>query len=436
MNFISNTPKDQKYLFETIGINNIAELFRDIPQNLILKNKLNLSESLSELELKEELTEIANKNKKTASFLGGGSYNHYIPAVVNAITSRSEFYTAYTPYQAEISQGTLHAIFEYQSMICDITGMDVTNASMYDGATALAEAMLLAVKVKRKNHVIVSKTVNPNYREVLKTYANANSIEIIEIGYEKGVTDLEQLALELSDSVAAVIIQMPNFFGCIEDLSKVKELIPDSLLISATTEALSWAVLKPFAEFGVDIVTAEAQSFGNPMSFGGPGLGVIAVTNKHMRQIPGRLVGQTVDTAGKRGFVLTLSAREQHIRRDKATSNICSNQALCALAATVYLATLGKNLGKLAELNNKLAVHLKNQLLTIPGIELVFNQPFFNEFVVKIEPKLINKIKNIDFGIALEKYYPELKYCYLVTCTEMNSIKEIEKLILTLTISS
>ncbi len=309
-------------------------------------------------------------------------------------------------------------------MICDLTGMDVSNASMYDGATSLAESMMIATRIKKNKQVLVSKTINPLYREVLKTYARVNEIKIVEIDYENGVT----ADFNTSDS-AAILIQSPNFFGLIEDIKEIRKKATNALLITSTTEALSWAMLKPFAEYGVDIVTAEGQSFGNPMNFGGPGLGIIAGKQSYVRHLPGRLVGETVDIHGKRGFALTLCAREQHIRREKATSNICTNSGLCAFAAAVYLATYGKNLKKLARLNNQLAVYFVDKLNQIEGIELVFNRPFFNEFVVKINKNILDKIPDVEIGICLDKYYPELKDCYLVCCTEMTPVDVIDRVI-------
>ncbi|MBC8550987.1 MAG: aminomethyl-transferring glycine dehydrogenase subunit GcvPA [Candidatus Brocadiales bacterium] len=424
MDYTPNTDKDRESMLREIGVQDIMDLFKDIPKDLILKSPLQIPDQLSEFELLRELGKIAKKNKKPLSFQGGGNYNHHIPSTVDAITSRGEFSTAYTPYQPEISQGTLQAIFEYQSMICDLTGMDVSNASMYDGATSLAEAMILASRIKGKKQVLVSQALNPFYREVLKTYARANEIEIIDIDVTDGLTsDFE------TEGSSAIIIQNPNFFGLIENLDEIRKKAEDILFITSTTEPLSWAMLKPFSEYNVDIVTAEGQSFGNPMNFGGPGLGIFAAKQAYVRQIPGRLVGETVDIHGNRGFALTLCTREQHIRREKATSNICTNHGLCALAAAVYLVTYGKNLGKLAQLNNQLAVCFAGKLSQIEGIDLVFDKPFFNEFVVRIRKDILSKLSDIEIGISLEKYYPDLKDCYLVCCTEMTPKEDIDRII-------
>ncbi len=424
MDYTPNTDKDRESMLREIGVQDIMDLFKDIPENLILKSPLRIPDQLSEFELLRELGKISRKNKRPLSFQGGGNYNHHIPSTVNAVTSRGEFSTSYTPYQPEISQGTLQAIFEYQSMICELTGMDVSNASMYDGATSLAEAMILASRIKGKKQVLVSQTLNPFYREVLKTYARANEIRILEIDIKDGLTSDFN-----TEGSSAIIIQNPNFFGLIEDLDEIRKKAEDILFITSTTEPLSWAMLKPFSEYNVDIVTAEGQSFGNPMNFGGPGLGIIATKQAYVRQIPGRLVGETVDIHGSRGFALTLCTREQHIRREKATSNICTNHGLCALAASVYLVTYGKNLGKLAQLNNQLAVYFAGKLSQIEGVDLLFDQPFFNEFVVRIHKDILAKLSDIEIGICLEKYYPDLEDCYLVCCTEMTPKEDIDRVI-------
>jgi len=424
MDYTPGTDRDRESMLREIGVQDIMDLFKDIPENLILKSPLQIPDQLSEFELLRELENISKKNKKPLSFLGGGNYNHHIPSTVNAITSRGEFSTSYTPYQPEISQGTLQAIFEYQSMICELTGMDVSNASMYDGATSLAEAMILASKIKGKKQVLVSQALNPFYREVLKTYARASEIRIVEIDIADGLTSDFK-----SEGSSAIIIQNPNFFGLVEDLDQIRKKAEDILLITSTTEPLSWAMLKPFSEYNVDIVTAEGQSFGSPMNFGGPGLGIIAIKQAYVRQIPGRLAGETVDIHGNRGFALTLCTREQHIRREKATSNICTNESLCMLAAAVYLVTYGNNLCRLAQLNNQLAVYLSDKLTQIEGVDLVFNKPFFNEFVVKICKDILSKLSDIEIGISLEKYYPELEDCYLVCCTEMTPKEDIDRVI-------
>ena len=424
MDYTPNTDEDRESMLRAIGVQKVMDLFKDIPENLVLKNPLRIPEQLSEFELIRELEKVSKKNKRPLSFQGGGNYNHYIPSTVNAITSRGEFSTSYTPYQPEISQGTLQAIFEYQSMICELTGMDVSNASMYDGATSLAEAMILASRIKGKKQVLVSQALNPFYREVLNTYARASEIKIVDVDITNGLTS----DFKTEDS-SAIIIQNPNFFGLIENLKEIRKKAEDILLITSTTEPLSWAMLKPFSEYDVDIVTAEGQSFGNPMNFGGPGLGIIATKQAFVRQVPGRLAGETVDIHGNRGFALTLCTREQHIRREKATSNICTNEGLCALSAAVYLVTYGRNLGRLAQLNNQLAVYFSGKLSKIEGVDLVFDKPFFNEFVVRIRKDILSKLSEIEIGISLEEYYPDLEDCYLVCCTEMTPKEDIDRVI-------
>jgi len=424
MDYTPNTDKDRESMLREIGVQDVMDLFKDIPENLILKSPLQIPDQLSEFELLRVLKKISKKNKQPLSFLGGGNYNHHIPSTVNAVTSRGEFSTAYTPYQPEISQGTLQAIFEYQSMICELTGMDVSNASMYDGATSLAESMILASRIKGKKQVLVSQALNPFYREVLKTYARASKIRIVEVNVKDGLTSEFN-----TEGSSAIIIQNPNFFGLIEDLDEIRKKAEDILLITSTTEPLSWAMLKPFSEYDVDIVTAEGQSFGSPMNFGGPGLGIFAAKQAYVRQIPGRLVGETVDIHGSRGFALTLCTREQHIRREKATSNICTNHGLCALAAAVYLVTYGKNLCRLGQVNNQLAVYFAEKLNQIEGVHLVFDKPFFNEFVVRIRKDIVSKLSDIEIGISLEKYYADLKDCYLVCCTEMTPKEDIDRVI-------
>lgn len=426
MDFIPNTAMDVQMMLDEANIASVSDLFTDVPEACRTKFRLSLPEALSEQELANELESISRKNRMPVSFLGGGCYNHYIPSMVKAVISRGEFYTAYTPYQPEISQGTLQAIFEYQSMICDLTGMDVSNASLYDGATALAEAMLMAIKIRGKRKVLVSRAVNPGYRRVIETYARANSIELAEVDIGEGVTDLSDLEDKAAGS-AAILVQCPNYFGIIENLDRIRKVFSGSMLITATTDPTAWGLLKPFSEFGVDIVTAEGQSFGNGMNYGGPNLGIMALKKEYVRQMPGRLVGKTVDSEGRQGFVLTLSTREQHIRREKATSNICSNEGLCALAAAVYLATVGKNLLPLAGLNHRIALHFRKRL-ALSGIGIIHNAPFYNEFVIKLDESGFKALKKlgIHIGIRLDEDYPELSGCCLVCCTEMNSKDQID----------
>jgi glycine dehydrogenase subunit 1 len=436
--YLPMTDKDHHQMLQTIGINSVEELFSDIPNSVRFQGRLQIPEAMDEYNLVRHMKSLARKNSFTdqiVSFLGAGIYEHYIPSVVNHVISRSEFYTAYTPYQPEISQGELQAIFEFQTMICELTGMDVANASMYDGPTALAEAAGLAVSVSKKKKVVISRTVHPEARAVLTTHAKGLGYEVVEVSHQDGVTDLEQLQNIADQQTAAVIVQSPNFFGNIEDLAKIEKIAHQHKgLFIVSANPLALGLLKPPGAFGADIVVGDAQPFGIPMAFGGPSCGYFATTKKHMRKIPGRIVGQTVDEEGKRGFVLTLQAREQHIRRDKATSNICSNQALMALAASVYMSALGKQgIQEVAKLNINKAHFAKQRLTQVPGVEVVFDQPFFNEFVIKVDRpvKEVNEkllAQGILAGYDLGQDYPELENHLLVAVTEIRTKEEIEAL--------
>src|SRR3989344_8569727 len=440
MDYILNTPEQQKEMLGAIGIGSIDALFRDVPEKIRLKAQLNIPQSLSEQEVKALLVGLSLKNASTAThsyFLGAGAYNHFIPSAVWFLAGRSEFYSSYTPYQPEISQGMLQSIFEWQTAICELTGMDVCNASTYDGSEALAEAVLMAKNSTKKKKLLVSSGINPQFRAVAKTYANANSLEFVEIGIDKsGRTDLGELKQKIGNDVAGVFVQSPNFFGCIEDLSAIEKEThsKEALFVVALSELVSAGILKTPGEFNADIVVGDAQSFGIPVSFGGPYAGFVAVKEKYVRQLPGRLVGETIDIDGKKGYIMTLQAREQHIRRGKATSNLCTNQALFALAATIHISLLGKTGVKgLAELNVQKSHFLKQQLLRIEGVTEIFSAPHFNEFVVKIkdaknvQEKLAKK--NIIFGHLLENDYPNLKDCVLLCCTETTSRVEIDRLL-------
>jgi len=383
------------------------ELFSDVPGKVKLKKLPSLPPPLSEPELLEELKAASEKNRLASPFIGGGSYNHFIPSVVKHLVSRSEFYTAYTPYQAEASQGVLQAIFEYQTMICELTGMDVANSSMYDGATAMAEAAMLACRHSRKDEILVSSTVNPEYRKVLKTYAEGADLKVVEIPFDKktGLT----ADYSASDKTACVIMQQPNFFGCIEKIEKKGP----TLIVSI--DPISLGILKAPVNYGADIVVGEGQPLGNPRSFGGPGLGIFAAKKELARLVPGRIVGQTTDADGKRAFCLTLQTREQHIRRERATSNICTNEALAALAAAVYLSIMGKRgLRKVAELCLQKANYLKNKIRDVPSCSLIFlDTPCFKEFVIKTDKKV-----GLDLGNGLR----------LICVTELVEKKQLDAL--------
>lgn len=434
MDYCPHTPSDIAQMQATVGAGSLDDLFADIPQKFRLKQIPGMPAALSESETLGLMQAISGKNRLPRMTLtGAGAYAHFIPAVVGHMVGRAEFYTAYTPYQAEISQGILQAIYEYQTMIAHLTGTEIANASMYDGASATAEAAVLCVKMSNRSGIVVARSVHPQYRQVLKTYAWANGYTLTEIPYApSGQMDLTVLAKALDKSVAAVVVQSPNFFGCIEDLTTVAEAAHQNgaLLIAGFTDGTSLGVLKPAGESGADFVTGEGQSFGNPLGYGGPYLGIFAAREKYLRRIPGRLAGATVDKNGKRGFVLTLQTREQHIRREKATSNICSNEALCALAAGVYLAALGKNLKRLAELNIYKTQYLKNTLLQLTGWQEIFSAPVYNEFVLRcpaaqtVNEKL--QAEGIIGGYELSKDYPELADTLLFCATEMLSKDDMD----------
>ncbi|MED3553798.1 aminomethyl-transferring glycine dehydrogenase subunit GcvPA [Cytobacillus praedii] len=433
--YLPMTETDKKEMLETIGVNSIDELFSDIPERVKFKGEYNIKPKKTETALMKELTQLAQKNadlRSHTSFLGAGVYDHYMPVIVDHVLSRSEFYTAYTPYQPEISQGELQAIFEFQSMICELTGMDVANSSMYDGGTALAEAAMLSAGQTRRKKVLISSAVHPEAKEVVKTYAKGQYIEVIEIPHKDGITDAAVLKDMINDEIAAVIVQYPNFFGRIEPLKELEEIIhAQKSLFVVSSNPLSLGALTPPGKLGADIVAGDAQPFGIPTAFGGPHCGYFAVTNKLMRKVPGRLVGQTVDEEGRRGFVLTLQAREQHIRRDKATSNICSNQALNALAASVAMTALGKNGVKEMAISNIQKAHYAKAAFKAKGFEIAFEGPTFNEFVVKLNApvKEVNKKlleKEIIGGYDLGRDYSDLKNHMLIAVTELRTKEEID----------
>jgi len=437
MDYCPHTADDIAQMQSVIGISSLDELFADIPEKFRLKQIPDIPAAISEQETVSIMGDIAGKNKLPQFTLtGAGAYHHFIPAVVGHITGRAEFYTAYTPYQSEISQGMLQAIYEYQTMIAHLTGTEIANASMYDGASAMAEAAVLCAKMSSRTKIIVARSVHPEYRKVLQTYSWANGYTVVELPYApSGQVDLNVLQTQLDDQVAAVLMQSPNFFGAIEDIAQVADAVhkKGALLVAGFTDGTSLGILQPAGVAGADFVVGEGQSFGNPLNYGGPYLGIFAAREKFMRRIPGRLVGATVDKDGRRGFVLTLQTREQHIRREKATSNICSNEALCALAAGVYLAALGKNLKRLAELNIYKTQYLKNKLLGLAGWKEVFSAPVYNEFVLNCPgvKKINEKLKNegITGGYELQKDYPELENSLLFCATEMISKENIDKVI-------
>lgn len=433
--YIPLTEKDKQEMLQTIGAKSIGELFGDVPSDILLNRDLNIAEGEAETTLLRRLNRIASKNitKEThTSFLGAGVYDHYAPSVVDAMISRSEFYTAYTPYQPEISQGELQAIFEFQTLICELTDMDVANSSMYDGMTSFAEACILAFSQTKKNKIVVSKGLHYQALQVLHTYAKTRKeFEVVEIDLDGTVTDLKKLEAAVDDETAAVAVQYPNFYGSIEDLEKIHSFIEEKkALFIVYAKPLALGLLTPPGSFGADIVVGDTQPFGIPAQFGGPHCGYFATTKKLMRKVPGRLVGQTQDDEGNRGFVLTLQAREQHIRRDKATSNICSNQALNALASSIAMSALGKQgIYDIAVQNIEHANYAKQQFIK-KGFE-VLDGTSFNEFVVKFD-KPIQQVNeelvkyNIIGGFDLGVVSDDFKNHMLIAVTELRTKDEID----------
>ncbi|MBP2634616.1 MAG: gcvPA [Firmicutes bacterium] len=437
--YLPHTPQDRQAMLTAIGVKAVEDLFVDIPADLRLARSLALPAAMSEPELAVHMTALADKNVSAgeyACFLGGGCYDHYIPSVVDHVLRRSEFYTAYTQYQPEISQGYLQALWEYQSLICELTGMAVANASLYDGGTALAEAAMLAAGATGRGELLVASTIHPHYRTLLNTYAIDRGYTISGIGYQDGQIDSSALSTKVSKATAAILLQTPNFFGCIEEVEAIADIAhAQGALVIVAVDPISLGILEAPGKLGADIVVGEGQSLGIPLSFGGPYLGFFAATEKFMRKMPGRIVGQTTDQEGKRGFVLTLQAREQHIRREKATSNICSNEALCALAAAVYLNTVGKEgFKQVAALSLQKAHYAYKKLTSAKGCDAVFAAPFFKEFVVRL-PKSVAECNkhlladNIIGGLDLGSYYPELSGCMLIAVTEKRSCAEIDRLV-------
>ncbi|OEF98417.1 aminomethyl-transferring glycine dehydrogenase subunit GcvPA [Desulfuribacillus alkaliarsenatis] len=434
--YIPNTEADIKEMLDSIGAEGMDELFQNIPAKARLNRELHITPAMTEDALVKHMKGLASKNASTeeyATFLGAGAYDHYIPSLVKHLVFRSEFYTAYTPYQPEISQGILQAIYEYQTMISQLTGLEVVNASMYDGQTAFAEAATMAAASTRRKKVLVSETVHPESFEIINNYCKGQGIEVEEIPQRLGIIDMEALSSMITDEIAAVCVQCPNFFGSIEDLQRIAELTHQRKgLFVVSVNPIALGVLKSPGELGADIVVGEGQPLGNSLSFGGPYLGFFATTKALMRKIPGRIVGQTVDGEGRRGFALTLQAREQHIRREKATSNICSNQALNALVATIYLATIGKQgLVELAQANVQKAHYLYNKLSQLEGVEIPFKNPFFNEFAIKlpVEISTVNaelyKYKMIG-GYDLGKVDVQLEKHMLIAVTEKRTKEELD----------
>ena len=435
MSYTPHTAEEIRFMLERIGIISFDELFDSVPAPLRAHADLKLPPALAERSLLEHMSGRLSQNRtahNTASFLGGGAYDHFIPHAVDALAGRGEFATAYTPYQAEISQGTLQAIFEFQTLICQLTGQEVSNASLYDGASATAEAALMALRVSKRKRICVSAGLHPSYRRVLETYTGDLDVEIDTLPLDpSGRTELRALP----DDTAALLVQYPNFFGSIEDVRALRKLADDAgaLLVTTTPEMLALGVLRSPGELGADIVAGEAQSFGVPLAFGGPYAGILAGRNKHVRQLPGRLIGESLDSNGQRAFVMTLTTREQHIRRERATSNICTNQGLCALRVTIFLALIGKRgLQRLARVCFSLSEYAKEQLQAA-GLELRYTAPTFNEFVVRV-PGLERRLPDLEAsgllpGIALSRFDPERQDELLICTTELNNREQIDQLV-------
>lgn len=438
--YISLTEQDEREMLEKIGVESIDDLFRDIPADVSMNRPLDLPKAKSELEVSAYLRCLAEDNVcpcQMPSFLGAGAYDHYIPSIIKHITGRTEFYTSYTPYQPEVSQGTLQYIFEYQTLITRLTGMEIANASLYDGGSAIGEAALMCVNGNKKKNVVISKSVHPHSRMVARTYLKAQGFELIEVDMKDGVTDMDALKAAVTEDTGAVVVQSPNFFGFIEDLEKATEIAHGvkKCDMIASCDPMSLAILKKPGAIGVDVVVGEAQPFGIPVAAGGPYLGYIAVNKKHLRKLPGRIVGQTEDRDGKRSWVLTLSAREQHIRREKATSNICSNQGLNVLAATVYMITMGKKgMREVAEQCTKKAHYCFNELTKSGKFKPFSSAPFFKEFAVVSEKpveELNKKLKEAGIigGFGAAKFYEGIGNVVIIAVTEKRTKEEIDKFV-------
>jgi glycine dehydrogenase subunit 1 len=441
MRFMPHTDADVAAMLKTIGAKHLDDLIAHVPANLRASAAIDLEPGRSESDVVHEISALAARNRGAASFasfLGGGYYRHYVPAAVRAVIARAEFATSYTPYQAEASQGTTQAIFEFQTLITQLTGMDVANASMYDGASATAEAVLMARRLlPRRNVVALSRALWPDYRATIRTYLSAQKgIHIVELPFDDsiGATDVAALDRVANDTLLCTVTGYPNAFGVIEPLASIAEMThrAGALVISATAEGIALGLLRSPGELGVDIAVGEGQSFGLPLQFGGPGVGFMAARSAHIRQMPGRLVGLTRDRDGRRAFCLTLNTREQHIRRERATSNICTNHSLCALAATVYLSLMGRSgLRDLAERNVELA-HRAADVLEAVGVRRRFSGPFFNEFALQLDDPAraleAAERKQVLAGIALKPDYPELSDALLVSVTEMNRVDEFDRL--------
>ncbi len=440
MKYIPITPAEQTHMLQSIGVRGIDDLFQDIPEEVRRRGPLDLPPAMPDPDLLAHARRLAARNAdcdRLTCFLGAGAYDHFVPSTVPHLALKPEFLTAYTPYQAEIMQGELQAIFEYQTLMSELTGMDVANASMYDGASATGEAARMAADLTKRARILVSAAVHPEYRQVLRTFTSHLHVTVEDLDATRGVTRPAAVQAALTDDTAALIVQSPNFFGCLEDGEALAKIVHarGALLVVAIAEPISLGLLRPPGEYDADIVTGEGQALGNALNFGGPYLGMIATRQAFVRRIPGRLVGRTVDAEGRPGYVLTLQTREQHIRRAKATSNICTNESLNALIAAVYLSTLGRRgIQQVAELNARKAHYARRRIAELPGYQIAFDAPTFNEFVVRcpLPPEEINR-RLLDHeilgGLPLGRFYRELADCWLLCVTESRTREEIDRLI-------
>ena len=441
MPFLYKTSSDEAQMLQTIGVHSIEELFASIPASMRLNRPLDIPRALSELELTQHMRRLGAKNESASSkvcFLGGGAYDHFIPAVVDAIASRGEFYTSYTPYQAEVSQGNMQAMFEYQTMVCQLTGLDVSNASLYDGGSATIEAALLCMDASGRNQkVVVPASLHPEYRAILETYLHPIGAKLVTVPTPSGVVDIEAFAKAIDDSTGCVLLQSPNFFGCFEDVEAITKVAHErGALVAQVFDPISLGLAKRPGDMGVDIAIAEGQCLGNPLQFGGPYLGIMACRDKFIRRLPGRIAGQTIDRLGRICWVLTMQTREQHIRREKATSNICTNQTLLALRASIYLAEVGsQGLRDIAELCIQKAHYAKDRITRNERFEAAFSAPTFKEFVIRDRDRQareqVERAVNLGYlaGIPLGNWYPELDDCLLVAVTEKRTREEIDGLV-------
>lgn len=440
MKYIPATRAERARMLRGIGARAVEDLFADIPAEVRLTRPLDLPPAMPDPDLLAHMRTLAGQNvdcDRLACFLGAGAYDHFVPSTVPHLALKPEFLTAYTPYQAELMQGELQAIYEYQTMMCELLAMDVANASMYDGASATGEAAAMAADLTKRSEVLISSALHPEYRQVLRTFTSHLPITVHDLPAQDGVTSPGAVREAVTDDTAAVIVQSPNFFGCVEDGAALAQAAHDrgALLVVAIAEPLSLGLIKPPGEYGADIATGEGQPLGNALNYGGPYLGVMATRQEFVRRMPGRLVGRTVDTGGRPGYVLTLQTREQHIRRAKATSNICTNEALNALVTAVYLATLGRRgVRDVAELNARKARYARDRIAQVPGYGLPFAAPVFNEFVVRcpVPPEEINKRlleHGILGGLPLGRFYPDLADCWLLCVTERRTREEIDQLV-------